>query len=176
VCRVFNPGRQMAGRVSLDRQEDVFGAAFSSLATFSPSPDLQDYNLDPKAMRRMSPSKLMELLADTSPDVSRALHDLLTFFNLGWEARACKPGTDTQDKEAQAVLDAFLRSLRGPYAAPNAVPADVVINAIIMGGPLRGGLFAELVLDGAGWMPLEVATPDPATVRFRRVLHGRASR
>jgi hypothetical protein len=162
-------GRGMAGRVSIDRQDDLFVSAYNTLAPFHPGFDFVDFNINPKALRNMPPSKLMELLADVSPDVSRALWDFLLFCNPGWTARAYKPGTKTEDKAAQKALDDFLSNLHGTYSVPNVTPADVVLDTLFMGAFLRGGFFAELVLDADGRMPLEIATPDPATVRFRRV-------
>ena len=39
---------------------------------------------------------------------------------------------------------------------------------IYTGAFLRGGFCAELVLDEFGRMPLDIATPDPASIRFQR--------
>lgn len=166
---VARRGGSMAGRVSIDRADDIFTTAYNTLAPFHPNFDLIDFNVNPRALRHMPPSRLMELLADVSPDVARALWDFALFCNPGWTAKAYKPNTETEDKAAQKALDAFLSSLHGPYSVPNTTPADVIFDTIFIGAFLRGGLFAELVLDQDGRMPLEIATPDPATVRFRRV-------
>lgn len=164
-------GRSLAGgRVSIDRSEDAFFG--NSLADFVTHNNQENYfhaeRFDARALARMPVSRLMELLADNSPEVSRALWDLLLFCNPGWKARALKPGTEEVDEVGQAALDEFLSNLHGPFAAPHVMPADVVIAMMFMTVGMRGSILAELVLDAAGRMPLEIATPDPATLRFKR--------
>lgn len=124
----------------------------------------RDGDLDRTPLDRMPPSRLLTLLADISPEVSRALWDFLRFCNPGWTATAYKPGTETISKPAQQALDAFLKQLGDQHGA-----TDVVINRLFSGAWLRGAFLAELVLNSAGKMPLDLATPDPATVRFRAV-------
>src|SRR5690606_28043428 len=46
---------------------------------------------------------------------------------------------------------------------------DIVFGRLFMSAFLRGALFAELVLDSGGRVPVDLATPDPISVRFRRV-------
>lgn len=164
-------GRSVAGgRISIDRPDDAFFG--NSLATFvtqnSEANIFRSEKFDARALARMPVSRLMELLADNSPEVSRALWDFLLFCNPGWKAKAFKPGTEEVDKQAQAALDEFLSNLHGPFAAPHVMPADVVIASLFMTLFMRGCVLAELVLDEAGRMPLEIATPDPITLQFRR--------
>jgi hypothetical protein len=157
------------GRVSVDDPNQMFASAFSFFAPLSNDAYWQPQSLGARTFDRVSPIKLVELLADFSPDVSRALWDFILLCCPGFEAKAFKPGTETVDKAAQAALDAFLNSLHGPYAVPNVVPAKVVIGSLFMQAFLRGAVCAELVLDGAGRMPLEIATPDPAYIDFKRI-------
>lgn len=164
-------GRALAGgRVSIDRTEDAFfGNSLAHFVTRGQDDNLfRAQRFDARALSRMPLTRLMELLADNSPEVSRALWDFLLFCNPGKEAKAYRPGTTDVDDEAQGALDEFLSNLHGPFAAPHVMPADVVICAMFMQIFMRGALLAELVLDDAGRMPLEIATPDPATLRFRR--------
>ncbi len=164
-------GRSLAGgRVTVDRGDDnFFGTSFATFVTY----DRDDYlfrsqRFDSEMLARLPVSRLIELLADNSPEVSRALWDFLLFCNPGWEAKALTPGTEEVDKEAQAALDLFLSNLHGPFAAPHVMPADVVIASCFMTCFMRGAVLAELVLDADGRMPLEIATPDPVTLRFRK--------
>jgi hypothetical protein len=164
-------GRALAGgRVSIDRSDDAFfGNTLANFVTHSNEQNLfRAERFDARALARMPVARLMELLADNSPEVSRALWDLLLFCNPGWKAQALKPGTEDVDKAGQAALDEFLSSLHGPFAAPHVMPADVVIASMFMTVGMRGSILAELVLDDAGRLPLEIATPDPATLEFRR--------
>ncbi|MGN6697245.1 MAG: hypothetical protein ACTHMR_03725, partial [Thermomicrobiales bacterium] len=97
--------------------------------------------------------------------LSRALWDFLRLCNCGWEVRALRPtSADTVDQRAQAVIDTYLAQLTRRYGAP-----DVVINRLFMAAFLRGAFAAELVLDQAGRVGLDLATPDPAYIRYRRI-------
>jgi len=149
------------GRASID----VTGQ-FSTSTWFIQAPNNYETNyqlltLDSKALEKYNPLRLMEILADLSPEVSRALWDFLRLCNPGWEATAMIG--ETQDARAQTALDAFLDTLEERYGT-----FDVVIGRIYTGAFLRGGFCAELVLDENGRMPLDIATPDPSSIRFQR--------
>ncbi len=152
-----------AGRVSVDNAT----GPFQGFLTILPPPDHESnwrlLNLDSDTLDRLSPAKLMEMLADVSPDVSRALWDFLRLSNPGWEAQATRPGSDDPDPRAQAVLDAFLNQLDDMHGA-----IDVVFARLFLAAWLRGAFLVELVLDQAGRAPVDLATPDPASVRFQK--------
>jgi hypothetical protein len=179
VAESVSPPR-MSGRVSVDTEQDVFVSALSMLTPLHNDADnyWRDYKLDSKTLDRVSPTKLMQLLADVSPDVSRALWDFLRLGNPGFECKAYRPkvkdakGQRVKDDQAQGALDAFLASLHGPYTENNPVHANTVINSLLIACFLRGAMCAELVLDESGRTPLEIATPDPASVKFRKVADG----
>jgi len=141
------------------------------IAPLAPDEIWREYGLDGRTLERMPIKRLVELLVDMSPDVSKGLWDFLRLFNPGWKVKALKPGAseETIDTKAQKAIDTFLAQLHGVYAAPNVVPADTVINMLSIAAFLRGGMLAELVLDESGRIPLEIAAPDPVTVRFRRI-------
>lgn len=158
------------GRVTVDSEQNLFRSAFTVLAPMSSDTYWRDYGLDNRTLDRITITKLVELLADLSPDVSRAIWDFLRFCNPGWKVKAFNIGsTETINKKAQDAVNLFLNSLHGCYVETNTVPADVIIGVLFLGGFLRGAIFSELVLDENGKMPLEIATPDPATIKFRRV-------
>lgn len=118
-------------------------------------------------LEKLSPARLLEVLADLSPEVSRALHDFQRMCNPGWEATALR--VTSSDKEVkhtrgQEATDAFLNHLDDIYGS-----VDIVFGMLFMCAFLRGAEFAELVLDEAGRMPVDLVTPDPITVRFRRI-------
>lgn len=120
-------------------------------------------NMDSRYLARYSPIRLMEMMADLSPEVSRALWDFLRLCNPGWEVEAKRPGSDTKDERAQGAITAFIASMADRYGS-----FDIVIGRLFMGPFLRGAICAELVLDERGRMPLDIATPDPSSIRFRR--------
>lgn len=159
------PPRQAArARVSWDDANSM--PAFGGLYIAAP-PDHESQwrteTLDSQTLSRRSPAELIELLADLSPEVSRALWDFCRMFNPGWECKALRP-SGIVDKRGQAALDAFWEMIEQLYISP-----DVVINSLIIAGFLRGAFAGELVLDQAGRLPVDLATPDPYAFRYRKV-------
>ena len=163
-------GRSLAGgRVSVDNPSQMLTSALGYFSPISSDDYWRSHSLDSKTLDRVSTTKLMELLADLSPDVSRALWDFILLCCPGYEIKAFKPGTETVDKNGQAALDEFLSNLHGPYSVSNVIPAKVVIGTMFMSAFLRGAICAELVLDKTGRMPLELAVPDPAYITFKKI-------
>ncbi|MBI3966713.1 MAG: hypothetical protein HY329_13850 [Chloroflexi bacterium] len=152
------------GRLSLDKPGTSLGGFNVVLPPASPEESWRLGTLDSRTLSRITPSRLMELLADLSPDVSRALWDFLRFCNPGWEAVALRPGSEEPDTRAQAALDAFLAQLADRYGS-----VDVVLGRLFTAAFLRGAFLAELVLDERGRLPVDLVTPDPSIVRFRQV-------
>jgi hypothetical protein len=156
-----------AGRVSVDKDAGLL----PGLLVLAP-PDAFDeawHVLHAKRtlLERMSPARLLEVLSDFSPEVSRALWDFLRLCNPGWEAtaeRVSSTGKATQHVRGQAALDSFLDKLDDQYGS-----VDIIFGRLFMGAFLHGALFGELVLDAGGRMPIDLVTPDPISVRFRRV-------
>lgn len=164
--------RAMAGgRVSVDRLYE----GYSTVTTVEAPPDADSawrtMNLDRRTLDSLSPARLLELLADLSPEISAGLWNWLRLCNPGWKVTATRPGRDEPDERAMAVLKQFLTALPGPYDEPLRVPFDTIINQLFMGAFLRGAFMAELVLDENGRSPLNLATPDPYSARFKKAKH-----
>lgn len=158
------------GRATLNTADDVLGGmAFTIEAPGDAEAFWRVNELDTKTLDTISPAKLLELMADVSPEVSAGLWNFLRLCNPGWEATALGGDGETQDERAQAALDAFLANMPALYDGSTAVPADTVINILFTGAFMRGGLFAELVLSKNGREPLNLATPDPYSARFKQV-------
>jgi hypothetical protein len=164
------------GRYSVDRPNQL-GLLNYFIAPAGPDDTWRSGKLDDRTLSRMNPTQLMQLLVDVSPDVSRALWDHLRLCNPGWECYVYKPGTETEDQAGTDALHAFWDLLESYYGT-----IDVTINRILIGGWLRGAFFGELVLgdaSGAGpnaapprrsrIVPIDIATPDPASIRFKVV-------
>lgn len=151
------------GRASLDTSDTMTLNSWLIMPPDNYESNWQLINLSGKDFEQLAPTKLLEVLADLSPEVSRALWDFLRLMNPGYTARALRVGSDEQDDVAQAALMAFIDQMSDQHGA-----FDIVIGRINIGAFLRGALCAELVLDKRGRMPLDIATPDPATVRFRK--------
>ncbi len=167
---VAKPGDGQAPVTGPRRTADATDGAFTtSVGAVLPPENPEDtwrvYSLDENALRSISPARLMAILADLSPDVSRALYDFLRMCNPGYELLAYKAGGKEVDAAAQANLDAMLAKLQLYYGT-----VDVVFNRMFAGAWLRGAFFGELVLDGDyGFADLAIA--DPIVARFRRQSH-----
>jgi hypothetical protein len=152
------------GRVTVDTEQSLVSGAMVMIAQLSDDETWRTLNLDASTLDRMSPAELLEKLANLSPDVSRAVWDFLRMINPGWTLTALQPDKDERHPAGQAALDAFVAQLSTLYGA-----FDVVLGRLSMGAFLRGGYFGELVLDKAGRKPIDLATPDPITVRWLRI-------
>lgn len=154
---------QPVGRESVDSSLQFLGRFPVILPPNSPDEAWRILKLDTDALERMGPSRLMELLIDLSPDMSRAVWDWLRMCNPGWTMEAYKPGTTDRDDDCQAVLDTFVDRLNDRYGS-----FDVVLGRYFVAAFLRGAFFAELVFGADGQTAVDLAAPDPATARFRR--------
>lgn len=160
-------GLSTRARATVDTEAQAFGALLSSAVSGPLSSEAvwSGEGLDAHALARMSPTRLLEVLADLSPEVSKGLWDFLRMSNPGFEAFAMRPSGKVKAGGAhQAALDSFIATLKERYGS-----MDVIIARLFTGAWMRGGLMAELVLDAAGRMPLDIATPDPATARWKVV-------
>lgn len=158
----LDPRAVTGRRVSLDRPDDFFAAVPSLASEGDPHERWLTLDLDSQALAKLAPGDLMDLMVDLSPETSRALWDFLRMCNPGWEATARRPGSDRPFAKGQTALDAFLDDLADLHGTP-----DKLINRLFFAAFERGALCAELVLDTRGRLPVDIATPDPATIRFR---------
>ncbi|MFT4038367.1 MAG: hypothetical protein QM692_09325 [Thermomicrobiales bacterium] len=148
-------------------QDDTRGLGGFGLQVIIPPPgednDWSMESLGRDSFRNLKPAQLVSRLVRMSPEFGRAAFDYLRLANPGFEVNAYRVGSEEEpDKRAQAVLDAFMAHLADRHGS-----ADVPINRLLFGMWLRGACFVELVLDRAGREPIDLATPDPYSVRFR---------
>ena len=148
-------------------QDETRGLGGFGLQVIIPPPgEDKDWSMEAlgrDAFRNLKPAQLVARLVRLSPEFGRATFDYLRMANPGWEAKAYRAGSDdAPDTRAQAAVDAFMDHLADRHGS-----ADVPINRLMVGMWLRGACFVELVMDRAGRMPIDLATPDPYSVRFR---------
>lgn len=157
--------RAIGGRVTKDSAADT--GTFNTGVAVMPPIDAEDVwrleRLDTRTFERMPPYRLLELMCELSPDISRALWDYIRMCNPGWECKAYKPKTKAIDIPAQQACDAFIVQLRKLYTDFNLIP-----NRLFMSAFLRGALLAELIIAPDGRTPIDLVTPDPQPVRFER--------
>lgn len=147
--------------------DEANGLPLLAPQAIAPPPDHESVwrvlDLDARTLSRMSPADLMEMMVDISPEISRAIYDFLRMVNPDWECNVYRLTSDRIEKRGQAAVDDFFAMLKGMYGS-----ADIPINRLIFGGWLRGGLFAELVVDRR--QVLDLATPDPYSARFKKIV------
>lgn len=160
----YSRGRVQKRAVTTTTDTYGLGMSVFNLLLSPPEPEQSwdVYDLGREAQRQLSPRRLLRILADTAPDVSRALWDALRFCNPGWTCVVNSQGEqDAIAVKGQAILDGMLTTLGTHYGSP-----DVVFNRLFMGAWLSGGFFTELVLEN-GRTFADLVTPDPTTVRFK---------
>jgi hypothetical protein len=124
--------------------------------------------LDLATIERTSPARALEFLVDTSPELSRAMHDYHTMTNPGWTINCYNPGTRKINKSAQKVFDEeILGTVVRNYGTP-----DVLFDRVFTAVGLRGGVATETVLADDSVTFLDLALPDPAYFTWRRVREG----
>lgn len=156
--------RAAGGRLSQDETRGLGG--FGLQVIIPPPGEDKDWSMEGlgrDAFRNLKPAQLVSRLVRLSPEFGRAAFDFLRLANPGWEVTAYRRGsTEDPDDRAQAAIDAFMAHLADRHGS-----ADVPINRLLFGMWLRGACFVELVLSKSGREPLDLATPDPYSVRFR---------
>lgn len=152
-------------RVSQDTEQTFVAGALGVLAPVASDDTWRNERLDSRTLDRMSPAEVLKLLTDVSPDVSRALWDFLRLTNPGYTATAMRlSGSSPAPQTVQAALKTLIATLGDRHGG-----FDVVIGRLWFGAFLRGAFMAELVLDQAGRQPLDLATPDPQSARFKQM-------
>jgi hypothetical protein len=122
--------------------------------------------LDSRTFEKITPQRLLELLADLSPEASDGIWFWLRMCVNEWTLKGYKRNADGSrgdvDPAATQALVSFMDVLTDRHGAP-----DVVWSMMFLGVLLRGAFFVELVLDKTGRAALDIATPDPASARFQ---------
>lgn len=119
-------------------------------------------SLDDQTLSRLSVNELIRLMCDLSPEISRAVWDILRMCNPGWTMRAYKPNTREESPTGKDGLNQLLRVVKGRHGSVN-----IPINRLIMAGFIRGSYLGEVVLDQRGRNMIDFATPDPDIVVFK---------
>ena len=145
--------------VGRDTYDDYFLNPISSgFAYISPSNenDWQLKTIDENALAWKSAQELVDILVNSSPDLDRALHDMLQFCNMGWRL-SC------EDETGRRVLDNALNQM-----ADLGEDLDDKINRLISSGFLWGAFYSESIFDFDGSSFVDIAIISPAQARFQR--------
>lgn len=156
----------VAGKQTIDFKDDIVRNSLQTVLQLSSEERWRDHQLDERTLDNISLAKLVELICDLSPDVSKAVWDFLRLCNPGWQFKVLAPQTDsdTENAAGKAVLDEFITLLVERHGS-----LDVVINRLFLATFARGAFAIELVFGLDGRTAYELATPDPDAFTFRRV-------
>lgn len=163
---VIRPHLRALGGVKVQPATGGLLASFYPLieAPARPEEEWRAHALDTTTLAQVSSDRLMAYLADLSPEVSKALWDFLRMINPGFEIEVLTRAGGRRYAKGQAALQPFLELLANYHGT-----LDVLFNKLFLGAWLRGAFLSELVLDEAGRTAIDLAAPDPAVVRFKRV-------
>jgi hypothetical protein len=161
--RAAMPVRLPSGgrRVTTDEENQLASSGLKILSKLSDEEFWRAAMLDSRTLDRVPAWRLMELLIQLSPEISRARWDFLRMCNPGWECKVTRQGSEAEDAQAKALLDDFWALLKEYYGS-----ADVAINRLFTCLFLRGEMVAELVLGADGRTMADLATPDPRAFDF----------
>src|SRR5262245_15276708 len=109
-----NPPKGFArcgGRVAIDWPWQVYGDYPILLPPDQITESWRLINLAASVIRGMPAPRLMRVLADLSPDVSRSLWDFLRLVNPGWECEITYPNSTRPHPAGQAAFKFWTNSL-----------------------------------------------------------------
>lgn len=155
-------------RISIDTPEDLaFGIAREFLRSNITAQERWDaLAADDNTFSKMATPDLIELMVRMSPEINRAMFDFLRMVNSGWEAVAWLPGTENVAPDnVQKDLAGIIHTIASLYGS-----FDIPINRAYSSAWMSGLYCMEIVLLKGGVGVADMATPDPRTIRWRRII------
>lgn len=154
-----------AGRVSIDSLSNLrFNNGWTMVAPKDHLTNWRLEDLDTAHLDRYTPKELLDMLADISPEISAAIWHFQRMCNPGYECKSYELGSeDVESVEGKAHIDSVFHNLREQYGS-----ADIVIGRFSMGAFMRGAVCGELVLDSEARETIDLVSPDPYSIRFRK--------
>ena len=113
-------------------------------------------SIDERELALQNATQLIEILVDSSPDLSRALHDMHQFCNTGWTL-------ECEDERGKQILDNALVQME-----ELGQDLDSKVDALIAAGFLWGALYTESVFDLNGIDFVDLVVVNPAQARYQR--------
>ena len=139
----------------LTQDDEYFTAGFGAIHAPTDEADWRLELLDEQRLAQMGASSIIDTLTNASPDLDRALHDMMTHINTGFTLL-----TQENDSVAQAILDASLVTM-----AQAKSPIKVKIDKLVSSGFLKGAFFVETVFEADEFIDVRII--DPFTARYR---------
>lgn len=148
-------------RKTKDRDLQYYTKISQVLAPDEHDTDWRMMELDRDTLNKATPTQLVEILVNVSPQFSRALWDFLRLCDAGHKIEVHQKGKKTVDEQGQAALNDFLTDLKTIHGS-----IKILTGQLFMSAYLRGAMFSELVLDNDK-KPVDIVVVDPYTARFQ---------
>lgn len=171
-----NPSPRMTGPQNRAQQEEVRPRVATKGRQTTPSNSLGPWgwsvvprrgphavDLERLDVRRCTAQQILDVLADLSPDVSLALHNVLRLGGRDFTLMAVRPATSTQDKTAQTALDTLVKRLNMRHGG-----LDGLLDQWHYTLFLQGAAAAELIVADSLKDVDDLIAVQPYTIEFRR--------
>lgn len=162
IKNFFRPPAQLV-LIDSDRDRTTLDTPYetpftSGFAYISPSDD-HDWKLEifnEATIGHQKAQDLMKVLVDASPDVDRALYDMLQFANPGHTLAS-------DDPRIQSILDECKLTMQR-----NGQDLDTKIDKLVSSGFMGGAFYTECVFEPDGRTFSDLVVIDPFNARFQR--------
>lgn len=144
------------------------GGMFSGFAVFAADNEIGgEYQyewMDSESLRRKSVSELLEIAIASSPEVGRAVWDFLRASVPGWECQVVDPTTESTHPEGQELINRFRNRIALHHGAEEVLYTKMFTSILV-----RGSVLSEVYFEDDTRTPVDIAIPDPKSLRFRRI-------
>jgi hypothetical protein len=134
-----------------------------------PRRTLNQLGLTENQLNRYTPQQLIEILADTHPDVSFAVWNFLRTCDSGYTIHITRPNGSTY-RSAERAINNFLNQMSAVNYErfEQSGGLDRVIIQLLQSIVIHGACSAELILTGDDLDPADIIPVDPTTIEFKR--------
>lgn len=153
------------GRASVENRSDLNYTR--NLPRFSEmrENEFDVFRLSEEFVRSIRPSQMLEILADVSPELSRALFDFILFCCPGWTIKAIDPKTGLENTDDTNYLNnEVFAQLKKTHKA-----VEVIFVKMFMSIFLRGAVCSEAIFDKRAKNLIDIGNIDPETLVHRRL-------
>lgn len=154
-------------RISRDSERNpsrLFGRIPMLLADDQTTGDYRYEWMDSKLLRNTPVSDIIEIAIASSPEVSRAVWDFLRAAVPGWECRVIDPRTEGEHPEGQKIVNEFRKRIALYHGGEEVLYTRMFTSILV-----RGSLLSEIYFEKDSKTPVDIAIPDPKTLRYREI-------
>ena len=145
-----------ASKARITRDDDYLSVGFGAIHAPTDDADWKLSLIEEDRLSQLGASSIIDTMVDASPDLDRALHDMLTHVNTGFTLL-----TAENDSRAQRILDDSLVQMENLKS-----PIKVKIDNLVSSGFLKGAFYLETIFDEAAEAFIDIVINDPFRVRY----------